>query len=527
MQNRREFLKKTMHGSIAFSALSLLESTGCHSSKNKKSPNILFAISDDQSWAYTGISGCKVVNTPSFDRVAKEGVLFTHAYGAAPQCSPSRAAILTGRYIWQLEEAGTHASNFPKKFKVYPDLLEDAGYWVGYTGKPWAPGNWQVSGWKRNPAGPEFNRQHLKDRPFNGISNEDYAANFREFYEHKPKDKPFCFWYGGHEPHRVYEKGSGLKVGKNLQDVRMVPFLPDDPEVRSDILDFAVEIDWFDKQLGKMLKYLESKGELNNTLVVVTSDNGMPFPRAKANNYEYGVHMPLAIRWPQRVKGGRKVDDLISFIDFAPTFLQAAGLPIPDQVTGKSFLDILTSEQDGHVDKNRTHILTGRERHTHARPDNLGYPCRSIRTDNYLYIWNVKPDRWPVGDPTGSGQPEGYHDIDSSPTKTFMIQHQNDPKMKTLFHLGFEKRSAEELYDVKNDPACLKNLAYAPAFREIKNNLKTQLQSELKEQGDPRMLGNGDIFESYPRYSHMRDFQGFKKRGEYNPKYQKKNQESK
>lgn len=519
MQSRREFLKKTARGSLGFSVLSLFGLTSCLSSKPKKSPNILFAISDDQSWAYTGISGCKIVNTPNFDRVAKEGVLFTHAYDAAPQCSPSRAAILTGRYIWQLEEAGTHGSNFPKKFKVYPDLLEDAGYWVGYTGKPWAPGNWKVSGWKRNPAGPEYNQHHLK-KPFSGISNQDYAANFQEFYDSKPKSKPFCFWYGGHEPHRKYEKGSGLKVGKKLDDVKMVPFLPDDPEVRSDILDFAVEVDWFDEQLGKMLKYLESKGELDNTIVVVTSDNGMPFPRAKANNYEYGVHMPLAIRWPRRVKGGRKVDDLISFIDFAPTFLQAVDLPIPEQVTGKSFLDILLSEKEGHVDKTRTHVLTGRERHTHARPDNLGYPCRSIRTDDYLYIWNVKPDRWPAGDPTGSDEPEGYFDIDASPTKTFMIQHQNDPKVKSQFHLGFDKRPGEELYDMKNDPACLKNLANAPAFQEIKSNLKSQLQSELKAQGDPRMLGNGDIFESYPRYGHMRNFPGFKKRGEYNPKYQ-------
>ena len=521
-QSRREFISKLAGGSVGVAAVSFLATGGCRSKKTNRLPNILFAISDDQSWAYTGANGCKIVNTPNFDRVAREGVLFTNAYSAAPQCSPSRAAILTGRYIWQLEEAGTHASSFPKKFKVYPDLLEAAGYWVGYTGKPWAPGNWKVSGWKRNPAGPEYNQHELKELPFDGISETDYAANFKEFYDKKPAGKPFCFWYGGREPHRKYEKGSGLRVGKKLEDVRMVPFLPDYPEIRSDFLDFAVEVDWFDEQLGRMLAYLEEKGELDNTIVVVTSDNGIPFPRAKANNYEYGVHMPLAIRWPERVKGGRVVDDLVSFVDFAPTFLQAAGLPVPDQVTGKSFLNILTSDKSGRVDETRTHVLTGRERHTHARPDNVGYPCRSIRTFDYLYIWNVKPDRWPAGDPTGSGRPEGYHDIDASPTKTFMIRHKDEPGVKKYFRLGFGKRPEEELYDMKNDPGCVKNLAYAPEYKEIKDKLQAQLKRELKQQGDPRMLGYGDIFESYPRYSHMRDFPGFKKSGEYNPKYQVK-----
>jgi len=267
---------------------------------------------------------------------------------------------------------------------------------------------------------------------------------------------------------------------------------------------------------------LEQAGESDNTLVVVTSDNGMPFPRAKANNYEYGTHAPLAIRWPEKIKSGRVVEDLISFIDFAPTFLEAAGLHPLKEMTGKSFLDVLSSGKDGKVDPSRDRVFTGRERHTHARPGNLTYPCRATRTFDFLYIRNFKPDRWPAGNPTGSGDPEGYYDIDESPSKTFMIENQDAEGVKELFHLAVGKRPSEELYNIKTDPDCLNNLADQTEFYDIKVKLGKELEKVLTEQGDPRMLGYGDIFESYPRYSRMRNFDGFKEQGEYNPEYRMK-----
>ena len=264
----------------------------------EKKLNILFASSDDQSWAHTSQAGCSFVKTPAFDQIAKKGLVFTNAYASAPQCSPNRAAILTGRNIWQLEEAGTHSSYFPKKFTVFTDLLESAGYHVGYTGKGWGPGNYEDAGWPHNPVGKIYNKKRFDNQLTKGIVNVDYAANFADFMESKVQEQPFFFWFGCHEPHRAYEEGSGLKAGKNLKDVKVPGFLPDVGEVRSDLLDYAHEIEWFDKQLGKMLAYLDSIGQLENTMVVVTSDNGMPFPRAKANLYEYGVHMPLAVYMP-------------------------------------------------------------------------------------------------------------------------------------------------------------------------------------------------------------------------------------
>lgn len=477
-------------------------------------PNILIAISDDQSHVHTSATGCKMTRTPAFDRVAREGILFRNAFAASPGCSPCRAALLTGRHTWQLEEAGTHASSFPSKYVVFPDLLERAGYFVGYTGKGWGPGNWKVSGRPRNPAGPEFSQRTLQP-PFAGISRNDYAANFRDFLAKRPKGQPFYFWFGATEPHRPYEQGCGLKSGKRLEDAVVPPFLPDVPEVRSDLLDYAVEIEWFDKHLGDMLRALEEIGELDKTLVIVTSDNGMPFPRAKANCYEYGIHMPLAIRWGAQAPGGRIVDDLIGFVDLTATILDLAGIAPPTDfpISGRSIRPLLTSPQQGVVDRSRNAIFAARERHSSARYNNWTYPQRALRTPQFLYIRNFKPDRWPAGDPQllqDNGQPapmhSGYKDIDDSPSLQFLVSHADDPKWHRYLQWAVAKRPAEELFDIVADPGCLRNLAVDSAYAETKERLAKQLVDYLKQTGDPRVTGNGEIWETYPRYSPIRKF---------------------
>lgn len=477
--------------------------------QDSRRPNILFAIADDWSWPHASIAGAKGIATPNFDRMAREGVLLTHAFCAAPQCSPNRAAILTGRHIGQLEEAGTHSSLFPTKFKVYPELLQEAGYHVGFTGKGWGPGNWKDSGRPNNPAGPEYSTLKMASVPASGISRVDYAGNFNAFLDERPEGAPFCFWYGGHEPHRGYEKDSGAKAGKKLGDPQVPAFLPDDDAVRGDFLDYAVEVEWFDAQLGAMLRKLEELGELDNTIVVVTGDNGMSFPRAKANLYEYGVRVPLAVRWGDRVKPGRSTDDLISFVDFAPTFLEAAGLAVPGAMTGKSLLGMLTSGTPGP----NSFVQFGRERHSHARHDNLGYPARAIRTQDYLYIHNFKPDRWPAGDP------ERYYDIDDGPSKTQVVEgKETAPK---LFDMSLGKRPEEELYAVTDSMDCMENVADEEKLHETKEKLRAQLDAALKDQGDPRVLGGGDVFDSYPRFGGMRpELGGFAKQGQYNPAFQ-------
>ena len=475
-----------------FVILALLGLAGCGAAEDAASsrrPNILFAISDDQSWLHTGAMGDPNVSTPAFDRVAREGVLFTHAFSAAPSCTPSRSAVLTGQSIWRIEEAGLLMGTIPSKFELFPLLLEDSGYQIGYTGKAWGPGDWRAGGLMRYPVGKEF-AERKYDSVARGIRNNNYAANFDDFLAQREDDKPFFFWYGASEPHRAYEYDAGVKQGKTAETVSVPAFLPDTDEVRRDILDYYVEIEWFDSHLMRMIEALEEAGELNNTIIVVTSDNGMPFPRAKTTLYDWGTRMPLAIRWPEKIPGGRTVDDLVSHTDFAPTFLEAAGLMVPEMMTGRSLLPVLTSDREGRVDPARDRVFTAIERHTWTRPNGAPYPVRAIRTPEYLYIRNYEPDRWPAGDPDLDAEPQGFFgDVDACPTKTFMLAPPNKRKFPRQFELSFGRRPAEELYKIADDPGQVNNLVADPAYSETRKELSQALAAHLTETGDPRSRG--------------------------------------
>ncbi|MCB1237690.1 MAG: sulfatase, partial [Verrucomicrobiae bacterium] len=449
-------------------------------------PNILFIIFDDWNGStHAGAYGCEWVKTPNFDRVAREGVLFKNAFTSNPKCSPCRASILTGRNTWQLEEAACHNGIFPSKFAVYPDLLEESGYTVGLTGKGWGPGDFKISGRARNPAGPDF-QQAKQDAPASGISRTDYPANFAAFLDQRPRDKPFCFWMGFFEPHRNYELGSGLKAGKKLEDVEVPAFFPDNEIVRSDLLDYAVEVEWGDRQIGRALKLLEDEGVLDDTLVVVTSDHGMPFPFVKGQIHEDGFHLPLAMRWGKGIKPGRVVEDFVNVRDFAPTYLELAGLKPHEQMTGASLVNILKSEKSGWIE-NRDVMLAGKERHDIGRPHDWGYPVRAIRTKEFLYVHNFFPDRWPAGNPETD-----YGNCDGSPTKEVI---------KTLggyyYDLSFGKRPSDELYRIADDPECVRNLAEDLAFKKTVEELRYEMTRMLEEEKDPRALGNGAVFDTY------------------------------
>lgn len=306
---------------ISSSAISFCQESGAR-------PNILFCISDDQSFPHASAYGTNWVNTPGFDRVAREGILFMNAYTPNAKCAPSRSCIITGRNSWQLEEAANHVPFFPAKFKTYTEALGDAGYHTGYTGKGWAPGDpGMKDNKKRELVGPVMNDMKTTP-PAKFISNVDYSGNFEAFLESNPTGAPFCFWYGGTEPHRGYEFRAGISKGGKDKDMidKIFDFWPDNDTVRTDLLDYAFEIEYFDLHLVRMLQILEERGELDNTIVIVTSDNGMPFPRIKGQTYEYSHHLPLAIMWKNGINDpGREYEPFVSFTDFAPTFLEIAG----------------------------------------------------------------------------------------------------------------------------------------------------------------------------------------------------------
>lgn len=481
-------------------------------------PNILFAIADDWSYPHASAYGCKWVQTPGFDRIAKEGLRFDKAYTPNAKCAPSRACVLTGRNSWQLKEAANHVPFFPTEFKTYAEALSEGGYFVGYTGKGWAPGvATNADGSKRELLVKQHNGRKLPP-PTTGISPTDYAGNFTDFLKAAPSGTPWCFWYGGHEPHRRYEFGSGTKKGgKNTASIDRVPgYWPDHDVVRQDMLDYALEVEHFDKHLRLMIEHLEKSGILENTLIIVTADNGMPFPRAKGFEYEISNHMPFAVRWGAGVKNpGRVVDDYISFVDVAPTLLDVAGVDWRSagmqSMAGKSLRGIFETSRSGRIDPERDHVLLGQERHDVGRPHDEGYPIRSIIKDGWLYMKNFKPERWPACNPE-----TGYMNTDGGATKSFILAARRETGSNPYWDLCFARRSAEELYDLGSDPDCLNNLAGTPQHKARMLLMREQLFTALKEQGDPRMQGEqGDVFDRYPYAEEaMRGFYEKYQRGE-------------
>jgi N-sulfoglucosamine sulfohydrolase len=449
-------------------------------------PNVLFIIADDASKHFGQADGCDWVKTPNIDRLARNGLVFDSTYTPTSKCAPSRAAILTGRNPWQLEDAANHQPTFPTKFKAFSEALAAAGVTCGGDGKTWGPGA------AKNQDGSPRDFALKKGA---GKKATEPGAGLAAFLESRPAGKPFFYWFGSHFPHRAYKLDSGVSAGKTIGDIDRVPaYWPDNEEVRRDMLDYAVEVEAYDSQVGSLIGALEAAGEMDNTLVLVTSDHGMPFPRVKGHTYEDAHHVPLIACWPGGiVQPGRRVPEFISFIDLAPTFLELFGVDGAAQgmspITGSSFVDLLRNEPK----RTRASVIVGRERNdVDARPgthSGLGYPARAIRSQNLFYVHNFEADRWPCGDVE-----LGLKDTDASPTKRLLEQRgEQDP----FWQHAFGKRPQEQLFDLTTDPDCVTNLATNPAYQDRVKALRETLFTELKRQEDPRVLGRGEVFDNY------------------------------
>ncbi len=467
-------------------------------------PNILVIMFDDAGLDMSAY-GSTYVNTPGFDTIAKNGILFNRAYTPNAKCAPSRAAFITGRNSWQLDAAANHVNYFPSKFKTYQEVLLENGYTTGHTGKGYAPAlTLAADGSERQVMGPAFNEKELKPAT-NGIGPNDYSANFADFLDKAPADKPWSFWLGTIEPHRAYEYGSGARLGGKTTDMieNFPPYWPDNEISRNDLLDYAYEIEDTDRHIQRVLKILEERKLLQNTLIVVTSDHGMPFPRVKGNQYENANHVPMALLWSDKTIA-KKVDDYISFIDLAPTFLEAAGIAWESSgmhpAAGKSLMNIITAEKSGQIEADRNFVLVGKERHDTGRPNDVGYPIRGIYKDSMLYLKNYEANRWPSGNPETA-----YLNTDGSPTKTEILNLRRNGTNKYYWKLNFGKRTSEELYNIKNDPFCINNLATDISFTVLKELLQSEMEDKLIQQNDLRMIGFGHLYEAYP-FTRNNDF---------------------
>ena len=508
----------------------------CYAAQDR--PNILFAFADD--WGRLASAYAKhdrpggiddVVRTPNFDRVAARGVLFRNAFVNAPSCTPCRSSILSGQYFWRTGRGAIlRGAVWDSKIPSYPLLLKDAGYHIGKMFKVWTPGVPADAPYGRQAhayeqSGRRFNQfsQHVTRMVAAGKSLEaakaelldEVRGNFASFLADGREGSPFCFWFGPTNVHRKWIKGSGSALWGFDPDKlkgRMPAFLPDVPVVRQDLADYLGEIAAFDAALGVLLEELDKTGQLDNTLIVVSGDHGPPgFPHGKCNLYDFGTRVPLAIAGPG-VTGGRVVDDFVNLPDLAPTFLEAGGVEVPEVMTGRSLWPVLKSDRQGLVAPERTWVVTGRERHVSvARAGELPYPQRALRTPDYLFVTNFRPERSPLGDPfrlDGDDPPTEQEitettyatlpDEDAGPTKAWLVTRRNDPRWRPLFEHAYGKRPREELFDLKKDPNQMTNVAADPAYAKVVAELRGRLMAELARTGDPRLVDDGKFFETPP-----------------------------
>lgn len=471
-------------------------------------PNILIVINDDQSWLECSAYENSSVPTPHFDRVAKGGVLFTRGYCSAPSCAPARAALLTGRNFWELEQGAFIQAWLPAKFATLPEHLSAAGYHAGYTGKGWGPGVKEPAGRRADPAGTAWNSVRVRPPPAQGISDVDYAANFAQFLAAKPEDKPFYFWAGLMEPHHPHAPDGYQKIGVGLDAVKIPGFIPDTPGVRRARGNYLSEVQHADRTLGALLKLLEDRGELTNTLVIVTADNGTPIPRAKANVYDWGVHVPLAMMWPVRVPAGRKVSDFVGFPDLAPTILEAAGLPVPPDMSGRSVLTTLLSTSSDRVDPARDFTVNGLEWHGNLPPVDIA--ARMIRDERFQYIVNYSGTARGATNERAR-QPDDRHAANAEKLDVLplLAAHPELPGLQRYHQLILAPRPREELYDCVADPDQLQNLADKPEFAGVKQKLRARLEACQRQTRDPRITGDMALFAETLKFVEGRKAAGY------------------
>lgn len=501
-------------------------------------PNILFCFADDwgrYAGCYAGLDGrptvSEVVKTPAIDRVAKQGVVFRNAFVTSPSCTPCRSSLLSGQYFFRTGRGAIlNGAVWDETIPVYPLMLLEAGYHIGKSHKVWSPGtpaDAPYGGQKHayEKAGRDFCdfSEHATRLVKQGLTFEaakegilaQVRGNFAAFLADRKPGQPFCYWFGPTLTHRKFEKGSGRAlwgIEPDSMKGRLPKFMPDVPEVRADYADYLGEIQAWDAGIGVLIRSLEEAGELENTLVVISGDHGMPgVPGGKCNLYDHGVNVALVARGPG-VPGGRVVDDFVNLMDLAPTFLEAGGVKPPAVMTGRSILGVLRSDRSGQVDPERAWVVTGRERHVAAaRGDNLPYPHRALRTKDFLYIRNFAPDRWPMGSPKFTGRDDlpppqeveqntyaAFADMDASPTKAWLVGQFGNEEWKWNYDYAFARRPAEELYAVGSDPDETRNLADDPAFAGRKKELAARLLKILAEAGDPRVTSDPVPFEQPP-----------------------------
>jgi N-sulfoglucosamine sulfohydrolase len=427
-----------------FGALGALPAVGRAAQRGPEGgvlPNILFLLSDDHSYADLGCFGNSSVRSPNLDRLAAKGVKFDHCFVSSPQCSPNRSSIFTGCTPHSTSTSRLHTP-MPAWEPTFLEPLKERGYFTGAV------------------------RKVHQGREFEGRLDyyDNKPASFEAFFDRAPQGRPFWFQVGFTDPHRRYYPGA-FDPPHDPAKVRVPPFLPDVPEVRTDLGHYYDFIARMDAECGRLFDILERRGLTSNTMVVFTGDNGMPFPRAKGTCYDPGIRVPMIVNWPGHTPAGTVASDLISHVDLPVTWLEAAGIPKPRKMQGVSFLDVLLRRGRGK----RQEIFAERNWH-----DNFD-PIRTVRTRTHKLIFNAAP-HFPY---------RPAWDIDDSPSwRAMQALSRRGGLPEELLELFAPARPVVELYDLQDDPNEFHNVAASKAHAPVLGDLTARLSRWMHDTHD-------------------------------------------
>ncbi|MEK6479719.1 sulfatase [Catalinimonas sp. 4WD22] len=405
-------------------------------------PNVIIFIADDIGWNDLGCYGNTEVQTPNIDRMAQEGIRFTNTYLTASSCSPSRTSIISGRYPHNTGSAELHTP-LPAEVAIFPELMQKAGYYTAQAGK-WHMGDAARRG---------FDVVHD-----NGQENGDGGEGmWLTSLQQRPKDKPFFMWFASLDAHRPWGPND-FSGTHEAADVKPAPYLADVESTKEDLAKYYDEITRFDDYIGKVEEELAAQGVLDNTLIIIMSDNGRPFPRSKTRVYDSGMKTPFVVKWnaglPQK---GVVSNSLISVIDIAPTLLELSGAEIQPGFQGKSFASILEQPDS----KFRNYVFSEHNWHDHEALE------RMVRTEGYLYVLNLRPNLSNPG-PADSNKSPSYLDLKDIRDAGELSSAQAD--------IFMVPRPAEELFNCYTDPMQLVNVASLPEYQSRLKHMREVLQ---------------------------------------------------
>ena len=434
--------------------------------------NVLLILSDDHSYPHVGCYGNTDIKTPNLDRFAAEGMRFDRAYVTTPQCVPSRASIFTGRSAVAINMTRFSAA-LPRDVKTYPEALRVAGWFTGVAGRTYHMDGAGNSAESREIIA-KYKLASFPDR-FDFVktagANDVSLAQFREFLDAKPAEKPFFLQLCSSDPHRPLSTSGAEK--HDPAKIKLPAHYPDTPAVRADFARYYDEIAHFDIFFGEVLADLEKRGLAANTIVAFMADNGCSQFRGKGTLFEFGIRVPLLVRWPGKVKPGSSSGELISGEDIAPTFLEAAGVAVPPEMTGKSFVKLLRGEPF----EARQFVFAQRGAHGSSLPGNsAGFDLgRVVVTKTHKLIYNALGELpyWPV-DFAGDAF-----------WKELVAAHEAgtlEPKIDALYFAP--KRPMFELYDLEKDPSEFNNLAGEMEATSHEKELKAAMQEWMILQRD-------------------------------------------